>query len=100
MAAAFGLRSSVISHIAEAPAAIDEALGGDGPSLCVVYTDPEQVFVPKLSVSTAADGSLVSPPLEDLAPLLPREQLAREMIVGVHPKSASLAVEEPELVRQ
>jgi acetolactate synthase-1/2/3 large subunit len=37
-----------------------------------------------------ADGTLVSPPLEDLSPLLPRDVLEAAMPVGVHPKSRSL----------
>ena len=98
VAAAFGIRTCAVRDFAEAPAAIDETLTANGPSICVIYTDPVQIFAPKLSVSTNAAGALVSPPLEDLSPLLPREQLAKEMIVGMHPKSASLAVETLQLV--
>jgi len=90
VAAAFGIRTCAIENFSEAPDGIDRALSGDGPTICVVYTDPEQIFVPKLSVSTNVDGVLVSPPLEDLSPLIPRSQLRDEMIVGVHPKSESL----------
>jgi acetolactate synthase I/II/III large subunit len=36
---------------------------------------------------------MVSPPLEDLSPLLPRETLAEEMLIGIHPKSVRLAAE-------
>jgi acetolactate synthase-1/2/3 large subunit len=35
-------------------------------------------------------GKIVSPPLEDLSPLLPREELRENMIVGMHPKSEGL----------
>ncbi len=61
-----------------------------GPAICVVTMDPEQPFVPKQSVATQADGSLVSPPLEDLSPLLPRAELERNMIGGLHLKSKTL----------
>lgn len=93
VAAAFGIRTTTIENFEEAPAAIADTLAGDGPAMCIIYTDPEQIFVPKLSLSVDADGKLVSPPLEDLAPLLPREQLEREMIVGLHEKSKNLAAE-------
>jgi acetolactate synthase-1/2/3 large subunit len=52
--------------------------------------DPEQYFYPKLSVAVKKDGTLVSPPLEDLAPLLPREEMRRNMLAGLHPKSEQL----------
>ena len=47
-------------------------------------------FSPKLSVVSRADGSLVSPPLEDLSPLLPRDTLEQAMLQGMHEKSRSL----------
>jgi acetolactate synthase-1/2/3 large subunit len=52
--------------------------------------DPMQLFVPKLSLARRSDGSIVSPPIEDLSPLLPRDELARNMIMGMHEKSAVL----------
>jgi acetolactate synthase-1/2/3 large subunit len=61
-----------------------------GPTICEVFMDPEQLFVPKLSVAISPDGTLVSPPLEDLSPLLPREELRQSMLAGLHEKSESL----------
>ena len=52
--------------------------------------DPEQFFYPKLSLAANKDGSIVSPPLEDLSPLLPRAVLNDEMLIGLHPKSKNL----------
>jgi len=60
----------------------------DGPVICEVFMHPNQLFVPKLSLSIQKDGSLVSPPLEDLSPLLSRSELKNNMIGGLHPKSA------------
>jgi acetolactate synthase-1/2/3 large subunit len=48
---------------------------------------PMQRLVPKLSLRITSDGQLVSPPLEDLDPPLSREQLRKEMSIGLHPKS-------------
>jgi acetolactate synthase-1/2/3 large subunit len=61
-----------------------------GPVICDVFTDPEQYFYPKLSLAIKDDGSIVSPPLEDLSPLISREDLKREMIIGIHPKSENI----------
>jgi acetolactate synthase-1/2/3 large subunit len=52
---------------------------------------PAQMLVPKLALAVTAEGKFVSPPLEDLSPLLPREPFREEMeLVGVHPKSEAL----------
>ena len=62
----------------------------NGPVICDIFMDPEQFSHPKLSLAVADDGKIVSPPLEDLSPLLPRDVLESEMIVGLHPKSKTL----------
>jgi acetolactate synthase-1/2/3 large subunit len=62
-----------------------------GPALCEVFIHPEQPLVPKLAVAAGTDGTLVSPPLEDLTPLLRLDELRRNMPVGLHPKSLGLS---------
>ena len=73
---------------------ITEFLEYDGASVLEVFMDADQLLVPKLSVSVSADGTLVSPPLEDLSPLIPLEQIERLMLVDVHPNSISLERDE------
>jgi acetolactate synthase-1/2/3 large subunit len=41
--------------------------------------DPAQGFAPKLSSRKLDDGRMVSSPLHDMAPFLPREELAGNM---------------------
>ena len=60
------------------------------PVICEVFMDPEQYFHPKLSLAVKQDGSIVSPPLEDLSPLLSRDVFKREMLIDLHPKSENL----------
>jgi len=60
------------------------------PVICDVFMDPEQFFYPKLSLVIKKDGTIVSPPLEDLSPLLSREVMNEEMIIGLHQKSKKL----------
>ena len=69
---------------------IPKMLAHAGPCLAEVFVHPDQPFQPKLGVALK-DGVLVSPPLEDLGPLLPREELRANMLVGLHPKSEGLA---------
>ena len=57
------------------------AVDADSPVFVEVYTDTEQVWAPKSSARREPDGSLSSPPLEDLAPFLSREELAENMYI-------------------
>ena len=79
LAVGFGLASSRVGTHSELSAAIRATLDGDGPQLCEVMIDKRQEFAPKLSSRKLADGTMVSPTLEDLSPFLPREELAQAM---------------------
>lgn len=87
---AFGIRAMVVSNINALDAAIAHTLEGVDPAMCVIRMHPTQLLAPKVSFSLKPDGSMVSPPLEDLSPFLPRETLRDEMIIGMHPKSEKL----------
>ncbi|MEW6006213.1 MAG: thiamine pyrophosphate-binding protein [Stygiobacter sp.] len=58
---------------------------GNKPSLCEVILDLEQQFEPKQSSLRLENGQLVSKPLEDLAPFLPREEFKNNMIIPIIP---------------
>lgn len=60
---------------------VDQVLSLDGPVFCEIFTDTEQRWEPKSSTKRLEDGTLVSPPLEDLAPFLPREELKEIMFI-------------------
>lgn len=51
-----------------------------GFCICEVFVDQEQYFEPKSTSERLADGRMVSLPLEDLAPRLPKEELDRVML--------------------
>ena len=65
---------------------VEESLAVDGPTFCEVFVSTEQVFEPKSSTKRLENGTLVSPPLEDLAPFLPREELAQNMFIPMVPE--------------
>lgn len=48
---------------------------------CEIFTDTNQVWEPKSSTKRLSDGTLVSPPLEDLAPFLPREEMLGNLYI-------------------
>jgi acetolactate synthase-1/2/3 large subunit len=52
-----------------------EILNKKGPSIIEIYMDPVQGFFPRLMTSASPNGALVSPPLEDLSPLISIEDL-------------------------
>ncbi len=81
LAEAFGYRYFSAHSNAEMKTAVDEVLSLGGPVFCEIFTDIEQVWEPKSSTKRLPDGSLVSPPLEDLAPFLPRDELKAQMII-------------------
>ena len=55
--------------------ALDTAFATDGAFIAEIFVDPAQFFEPKSATKRLADGTLVSPPLEDLAPFLDRDEL-------------------------
>ncbi len=65
-------------HLAET---LDKALAMDGPVMCEIFVSTQQNFEPKSSTKRLEDGTLVSPPLEDLAPFLDREEFKKNMII-------------------
>ncbi|WP_035957679.1 thiamine pyrophosphate-binding protein [Bryobacter aggregatus] len=91
VAAAFGFRTATLCDWENADAILEDVLSGPEPVLCEVPMHPMQLLVPKLALAITAEGQMVSPPLEDLSPLLGREPLREEMmLVGMHPKSQKL----------
>lgn len=76
LAYGFGMPASKVDSHSGLPAAIRTALDGDGPHLCEVMLDKRQAFAPKISSRRLEDGTMVSAPMEDMAPFLSREELA------------------------
>jgi len=62
-------------------ALLDTVLSQPSYCLCEIIVSTDQVFEPKSSTKRLPDGTLYSPPLEDLAPFLPREELAANMYI-------------------
>ena len=81
IAKAFGFPYLSAHSNEEMKTAVDAALAMDGPVFTEIFTDTRQVWEPKSSARRLPDGTLVSPPLEDLAPFLPREELKKQMFI-------------------
>ncbi|MCD8049971.1 MAG: thiamine pyrophosphate-binding protein [Clostridia bacterium] len=81
IAEAFGYGYCCAKNNDEMKTAVDAALKAEGAVFCEIFTDTKQAWEPKSSTKRLEDGSLVSPPLEDLAPFLPREELEKNMFI-------------------
>ena len=81
IAEAFGYSYYCASSNKELKEVVDKVLAENGPVFCEIFTDTTQVWEPKSSTKRLSDGTLVSPPLEDLAPFLPREELEKNMFI-------------------
>ena len=81
LAVAFGFTFRRCEKQEDMQAAIRAMINQDGPQMMEVMLDPDQPFSPKLSSRRLEDGSMVSSPLEDLSPFLPRDELAANMLI-------------------
>ncbi len=79
VATAFGIPARRLASI-DFSAQLDGILNEPGPCLCDVILDETQGFEPRMSSRKLDDGSIISPPLEDMFPFLDREELASNMI--------------------
>ena len=81
IAHAYGFPFIRAHHNEELHDAVARTLATDGPAICEIMVTLTQQFLPKSAAKRLPDGSIISPPLEDLAPYLPDEEMDRIMIV-------------------
>jgi len=83
LTSAYGIPHFNIGDGQEMEKVIDQVLKTEGAAFCHVHLDPEHIFEPKLSSDRKPDGRLVSKPLEDMYPFLPREVFKDNMIIDL-----------------
>ena len=81
LAWAYGYPYVAAHHNSELGEAVEKTLAMDGPVICEIFVDMKQGFEPKAAAKMLPDGTMVSVPLEDLAPFLPEEELKENMII-------------------
>lgn len=87
LAAAYGYPYVKIDHRAQLlDRTLDDVLAQEGPVICEIFVTKEQKFEPKSATKRLEDGSLVSAPLEDLAPFLSEEELKANMYIPLMEK--------------
>jgi acetolactate synthase-1/2/3 large subunit len=86
-----GIPAARIDDAADLDAQVREVLAQPGPFLCDVNVVANEVLWPKSAALPQPDGSMLSMPLEDMSPLLPREELRANMLVPLDPASEKIA---------
>jgi len=82
VAKAYGIHACRIRTHKDLGEKVDQVLQADGPVLCDVHMDPDQLFVPRTTSKRLPDGRMVSSPLEDMFPFLDEEEFLSNMIIS------------------
>lgn len=77
---AFGLETVKIDSLTDLELQIKKVLEKQGPVLCEVMLSPDYIFAPKLSAKKLADGTMISPSLEDMYPFLDRKEYEENIL--------------------
>jgi acetolactate synthase-1/2/3 large subunit len=83
-----------VDSIVKQEAKVKELLKSQSAVLFEIKMSPNQRYLPRLATTKLHDGTLVSPPLEDLDPLIPIEKL--EEYLGYKPHRESFRAREIE----
>jgi acetolactate synthase-1/2/3 large subunit len=81
ISAAYGLPYFKLSNNQELEEKLPEIFAVAGPVLIEVMLDPFETLGPKAASKRLPDGTMVSAPLEDMAPFLSREELMSNMLI-------------------
>jgi acetolactate synthase-1/2/3 large subunit len=87
LAKTFGFEYCLIDNLSGFESALRPALESPEAVLIEIRMSPDQKYLPRLATSKLADGTLVSPPLEDLDPMISIESL-RDLL-GYQPHANS-----------
>ncbi len=80
IAGAFGIKTVRLESENDIVSAVNETLDSEGPAVCIVKTDIQQKVLPKQSNFMNKEGQMESRPLQDMVPLLSREELNECML--------------------
>ncbi len=86
MVEAYGLPHARIDTDRDLVTVVRALLDAPGPLVIEVMTPREEPRAPSLSSMRKPDGSMVSKPLEDLWPFLPRDEFLANMIIPPLPE--------------
>lgn len=82
IAKANGFHTEEIKNNSELNEKIKKVLEMKGPVFCEIFMNPNQKVIPKLAAKIKSDGTIIPLPIEDLTPLLDREEFKKNMIIA------------------
>lgn len=82
VAEAYGIKTFMLKDSEKMSSTISEVLNYQGPALCMVWVDPAQPIVPRQASYKTPEGQMASRPLEDMRPLLDRDELKDIMSIS------------------
>lgn len=81
VAPAYGLPYVKISSTDDLGSTLEKVLAASSAMFCEVLLDAAQPFAPRSSSRKLDDGRMISRPLEDLAPFLPRDEYENNLLI-------------------
>lgn len=84
VAEAYGIKTFELKRFDQMNETISEALAYNGPTLTIVWVDPDQPIVPRQANYKTPEGQMASRTLEDMRPLLPKEEIEDIMSISKH----------------
>jgi acetolactate synthase-1/2/3 large subunit len=81
VAEAYGIRFMEIRDHSSIRRNVQSVLEAPGPVVCAVNVSSGQAIAPRATSSMKPDGTIVSLPMEDMAPRLPRSEFLSNMII-------------------
>lgn len=94
VARAFGIEAFRIEDASQLVDGVRFALSKRGPLLVDVQLMRNEALWPKSAALPQADGTMRSMPLEDMSPLLPRDEFRANMLVPLDPASDNITEEQ------
>ncbi|CAN5520842.1 acetolactate synthase large subunit [soil metagenome] len=90
LADTFGFQYVGLEDQGDISSKVRQFLDTPGPVLLEVFMHPEQLFIPRVGTLKGENGSLISPPLEDMIPLISEAALNAAMDGALHPESIKI----------
>lgn len=81
IAKAYGIPAIRIKKQKNLKIKIKKVLNSKGPFICEIMMPADQPLIPKITTVVKPDGTLVSKPLEDMYPFLPRKEFLKNMYI-------------------
>lgn len=81
IAKAYGFKAIRIHNHSDMKTKIKKVLEFPGPIICEINAVRDLLLTPKLYARKLPNGQIVSPPLEDMGPFLPRDEFKKNMLI-------------------